>query len=144
MTISRTLVNGNKSQRGTTLIETLVALLVLSIGLLGVAGLQLSSLQNNRGAHLRSQAQVMSYDIADRMRANRDTALKGGYTIGFGATATGTGVAVVDLNNWKAALAVALPSGDGQVETVGTNMIRITVRWTDTIGTQQFTTQTRI
>jgi type IV pilus assembly protein PilV len=144
MKTSRTPVNAIKSERGTTLIETLVALLVLSIGLLGVAGLQLTSLQNNRGAHLRSQAQVMSYDIADRMRANRTTAQAGGYSILFGATATGTGVAVVDLNNWKTALAIALPSGDGQVETVGGNMIRITVRWTDTIGTQQFTTQTRI
>jgi type IV pilus assembly protein PilV len=144
MKLSRNQVKANKPQRGTTLIETLVALLVLSIGLLGVAGLQLTSLQNNRGAHLRSQAQVMSYDIADRMRANRDAALKGGYTIGFGATATGTGVAVIDLTNWKAALAIALPSGDGQVETIGTNMIRISVRWTDTLGTQQFTTQTRI
>lgn len=138
-------MNANKSERGTTLIETLVALLVLSIGLLGVAGLQLTSLQNNRGAHFRSQAQVMSYDIADRMRANRDIALKGGYTIAIGATATGTGVAVVDLNDWKAALAVALPGGDGQVETIpGTPMIRITVQWTDTIGPQKFTTQTRI
>jgi type IV pilus assembly protein PilV len=137
-------VKAKKLERGTTLIETLVALLVLCIGLLGVAGLQLTSLQDNRGAHLRSQAQVLSYDIADRMRANRTAALAGGYTIGLGATATGTTVSVIDLNNWKQSLALTLPAGDGQIDTVNGNMIRITVQWTDTIGTQQFTTQTRI
>lgn len=144
MKISRTFVNANKLERGTTLIETLVALLVLSIGLLGVAGMQMTSLQSNRGAHLRSQAQVLSYDIADRMRANRTSALAGNYVIGFGAAATGTTVAVADLIAWKAALAAGLPVGDGQIELLGTNMMRITVRWTDSLGTQQFTTQTRI
>ena len=137
-------MNVKKLERGTTLIETLVALLVLSIGLLGIAGMQLTSLQSNRGAHLRSQAQVLSYDIADRMRANRTAALAGNYVISFGATPTGTTVSVSDLIAWKAALAAVLPTGDGQIDIVGTNMMRITVRWTDTLGTQQFTTQTRI
>lgn len=144
MKISGIFVKTNKLERGTTLIETLVALLVLSIGLLGIAGMQMTSLQNNRGAHLRSQAQVLSYDIADRMRANRNAALMGGYTIAFGASASGSTVQVIDLNNWKQSLAAALPAGDGQIDIVGTNMVRITVRWTDSLGTQQFTTQTRI
>ena len=42
-----------KTQRGTTLVEVLVALVVLSVGLLGIAALQMTSLRNNRGAHLR-------------------------------------------------------------------------------------------
>jgi type IV pilus assembly protein PilV len=138
------LVKTNKLERGTTLIETMVALLVLSIGLLGIAGMQMTSLQNNRGAHLRSQAQVLSYDIADRMRANREAALKGGYNISFGATMTGTTVQVIDLNNWKQALSVALPAGDGQVQLLAGDIVRVTVRWTDSLGLQQFTTQTRI
>jgi type IV pilus assembly protein PilV len=132
--------------RGTTLIETLVALLVLSIGLLGVAGLQMTSLQNNRGAHLRSQAQVLAYDIADRMRANRNVALTGGYFIAFGAVAAGATIEAVDLQNWKQSLSVGLPGGDGRIDPapLGTNMVRITVSWTDSVGPQQFTTQTRI
>ena len=81
--------SAHRAQRGTTLIETLVALLVLSIGLLGVAALQITSLQNNRGAHMRSQASVLAYAIADRMRANRNVALAGGYNVVFGATPTG-------------------------------------------------------
>ncbi|HLA73160.1 MAG TPA: type IV pilus modification protein PilV [Steroidobacteraceae bacterium] len=134
-----------KKVRGTTLVETLVALLVLSIGLLGVAGMQMTSLQNNRGAHLRSQAQVLAYDIADRMRANRTVALAGGYIIALGATVANDGtIQAIDLESWKGALAVTLPGGDGQVDQIGLNLVRITVRWTDSLGTQQFTTQTRI
>ncbi len=57
---------------GFTLVEALVALLAPSIGLLGVAGLQLSGLRNNLSAAWRSQATYLSYDIIDRMRANRD------------------------------------------------------------------------
>src|SRR4030095_5211790 len=96
MRTGMTSMRTNRLARGTTLIETLVALLVLSIGLLGIAGMQMTSLQNNRGAHLRSQAQVLSYDIADRMRANRIAALAGGYVIAFGATASGTTVQAND------------------------------------------------
>lgn len=149
MKYARTVVIANKLERGTTLIETLVALLVLSIGLLGIAGMQMTSLQNNRGAHLRSQAQVLSYDIADRMRANRIAATTGpGYTIGFGAVATGTTVLAADLITWKQALAATLPAGDGRIDIVPgtTNVVRITVQWTDSTSTtaQQFTTRTRI
>jgi type IV pilus assembly protein PilV len=135
------------SQRGTTLIEALVALLVLSIGLLGVAGLQMTSLRNNRSAHLRSQAQVMAYDITDRMRANRETALDGGYNIDIGESgATGTLVGD-DLVRWKDALRDSLPSGDGSVLIDdATNVVLITIQWTDTMSAavQSFTTRTRI
>ena len=66
-------------QSGMTLIETLVALLVLSIGLLRCrAALQMTSLRNNHAAHTRSQATALAYDIADRMRANRTVAVGGG------------------------------------------------------------------
>ena len=58
--------------RGFTLVEVLVALVVLSIGLLGVAALQLTSLRSNHSSAMRSQATFLAYDIIDRMRANRD------------------------------------------------------------------------
>ena len=56
--------------RGFSLIEVLVALLVLSIGLLGLAALQTTSLQYNTGSYFRTQATFLAYDILDRMRAN--------------------------------------------------------------------------
>ena len=58
------------SQNGFSLVELLVAVLVLGVGILGVSGLQLVSLQNNRDALMRSDAQQMAYDILDRVRVN--------------------------------------------------------------------------
>ncbi len=140
---SSTRFRARNAQRGTTLIETLVALLVLSIGLLGVAALQMTSLRNNRGAHLRSQAQVMAYDITDRMRANRQNALDGLYNVALGSTpAVGT-LPNTDLARWKAAMTAALPSGDGSVAIIG-NVVLITITWTDSLGAESFTTRTRI
>jgi len=132
-----------KTQRGTTLVEVLVALVVLSVGLLGIAALQMTSLRNNRGAHLRSQAQVLAYDIADRMRANRNVALANAYVVALGVTPAGGTLNALDLQEWKATLAQALPSGDGEITRVG-NMFRIRIRWTDSIGVQTFYTRTQI
>jgi type IV pilus assembly protein PilV len=132
-----------KTQRGTTLVETLVALVVLSVGLLGIAALQMTSLRNNRGAHLRSQAQVLAYDIADRMRANRNVALANAYVVALGVTPAGGTLDALDLQGWKATLAQALPSGDGEITRVG-NMFRIRITWTDSLGVQTFDTRTQI
>ena len=52
-----------RSQRGFSLIEILVAVLVMGVGVLGVTGLQMVSLQNNRDALLRTEALQMAYDI---------------------------------------------------------------------------------
>jgi len=60
----------SQTNRGFTLLEVLVALLVLSIGLLGLAALQTTSLQYNTGSYFRTQATFLAYDIMDRMRAN--------------------------------------------------------------------------
>lgn len=64
--------SNRNSQSGFTLLEVLITLIVMAIGLLGLAGLQVVSLRNNHGAYLRSQAITQSYDIVDRMRANAD------------------------------------------------------------------------
>ena len=131
------------AQRGATLVEVLVALLVLSIGLLGVAALQVSALQTNQGAHVRSQASVLAYDIADRMRANRAVALAGGYNVLYTVTPSGGALNELDLQNWKAALTNTLPTGEGEISLVG-NIALIRVRWTDKSGTQVFETRTQI
>jgi type IV pilus assembly protein PilV len=140
-------------QSGMTLIETLVALLVLSIGLLGVAALQMTSLRNNHAAHTRSQATALAYDIADRMRANRTVAVGGGYNIALGALpgAPAT-LADIDILAWKNSLGAALPAGDGAITTDAAvtgdpNIVRITIRWDDSRGVEapvQFVTDTRL
>ncbi|MBX3704488.1 MAG: type IV pilus modification protein PilV [Steroidobacteraceae bacterium] len=132
-----------RRQRGATLVEALVALLVLSIGLLGVAALQMEALRSNHGAHLRSQATVLAQDIADRMRANRTAALAGAYDIALGANPAGAALSDLDLTTWKDTLADILPAGDGAVALAG-NVATITVQWTDRLGTDTFTTETEL
>jgi type IV pilus assembly protein PilV len=56
--------------RGFSMIELLVAVLVMGIGVLGISALQMVSLQNNRGALQRAEAVNLAYDMMDRIRAN--------------------------------------------------------------------------
>ncbi len=137
--------SGTGRARGMTLVEVLVALVVLSVGLLGIAGMQMTTLRNNLGAHLRSQATVLAYDITDRMRANRDRAIGNNYLTGYGAGPAGTLIEQVDLRAWKTTLANTLPQGDGQIQRVG-NSFRITIRWTEANATTPttFVTHTQI
>ena len=112
------------AQRGFTLIEVLVSALILSLGLVGVAGLQALSLKNNQSAYMRSQASALAYDLADRMRTNVAGANAGFYAPASAAlhasctTTAGCSVqqsAQNDLAEWNAALAANLPMGTGFV-----------------------------
>jgi len=113
-----------KQQSGFTLIEVLVSVLVLSIGLVGVAALQGVSLKNTQSAFMRSQATALAYDVADRMRANVIAARTGLYDPDTAAAVTAckstTGctaqdMAKHDLAEWNAAIATYLPMGQGFV-----------------------------
>ncbi|MCO5094817.1 MAG: type IV pilus modification protein PilV [Xanthomonadaceae bacterium] len=57
-------------QRGFTLLEVLISVLVFSVGLLGVAGLMVLSVRTNHSAFLRTQASFLAESMADRMRTN--------------------------------------------------------------------------
>lgn len=151
---------------GFTLVEVLVAVLVLSIGLLGVARLVLAAVKANDSAYFRGQATALAYSILDEMRANRAYALTSpGYTVAYGAYAnpgvTCTGVASTctpaqiaqyDLYMWKQQLSAAstvttgaLPSGDGQIVMTypagsGEVMATITITWDDSVAQWAFGT----
>jgi len=134
---------------GFTLVEALVALLVLSIGLLGVAAMQLSSLQANNGAFQRTQATFLAQDIADRMRANRAAALAGDYDFNFGdaAPVAPATVAEDDIVAWKTRLAATLPAGsagdppDAEIATdLATNTVTVSIRWDDSKGADNLLT----
>src|ERR1700733_499043 len=73
---------------GFTLIEVLVSMVILSIGLLGIAKLMLFSSRSNDSAYLRSQATELAYEILDNMRANRQEAIALTYNTTAGAVAT--------------------------------------------------------
>ena len=66
-------------QGGMTLIEILVSLLILAIGMLGMAGLQTVSLRNTQSAYQRTQAAILSNDIVERVRANLQGVEDGSY-----------------------------------------------------------------
>ena len=122
--------------RGFTLVEVLVALLVLSIGMLGIAALYLDSLRASRAALYRTQAVALASDIADRIRANRNPL--DAYDCG-GECVAGTGgnaVAITDINAWLANVQRELPEGICSLTfTAGAvnapNVYDVAVTWTE-------------
>lgn len=131
-------------QSGFTLLEVLVAMLVLSIGLLGLAGLMASSMRNNQSAYHSTQATWLAYDILDRMRANRAGALAGEYAaanaLGSPATCSTTAptglIAARDISGWKNMIACALPVGDGRITVTPANRrVSVTIQWNDSRAT---------
>jgi len=119
-------------QGGFSIIEVLVALLVLAIGLLGLAALQAQGLRFNHDAYVRSQATNLAYDIVDRMRANRDNAAD--YTVadpGLACDPTDASIDM-DLSCWYESLDATLPGGNGLITANGAaNFYDVTVRWVD-------------
>lgn len=133
-------------EQGFTLIEVMVTIVVTAIGLLAFAGLLTKAVTANRQAYMRTQADIMAYDLAERMRVNRAAAVSGAYNLALGATPSGSSVASIDLQDWKSALLRTLPSGNASVSVDGSGNVVISVRWDDdNDGTPTiFTTQTTI
>jgi len=142
---------------GFTLVEVLVALVILSGGLLGLAALQTTTLSNNQSAYNRSQATQLAYDIVDRMRANLTEAqllANSQYAVFvpnppfpsnpncYATTGcTTTVLAQNDLNEWNNAIAATLPGCGYIIPSCGSNscgsiavngtLYTITIKWDD-------------
>lgn len=135
---------------GYSLLEVLVGLIILAIGLLGLAGMQMVSLRQNNDAYLRSQATLHAYDILDRMRANRSHALDGRYEIEYGKTPLATLPTAVkeDLVAWKGNLAALPGPGDGEIEMTDGTIVIVRVKWQESrdedADWQEFTTQSEL
>jgi len=137
-----------KRQAGFSLVEMLVATLVLSLGLLGIAGMQTLSLRNNNNSYMSTQANLMAYDIVDSMRANRDAALASSYNIAMSSSApAGNAVWETDLRTWLGNVG-SLPNGDGSVDCDAANDVcTIKVRWAaygDTVNLTSISVSTEI
>ena len=124
-----------RRQTGFSLIEIMITMVVLSIGLLGIAGIIVTNLKNTQSASSRGQATFLINDIVDRMRANRVAAetIPSPYALALGGTGSGVaGVPGTDLRDWVDSLQAALPEGKGSVVVDNaTRNITVTVQWND-------------
>ncbi len=136
------------NHNGFTLVEVMVALVIFSISMLGLAGLQISALRDNQIANQHTIATQLASDMAERIRANPAGADNGSYSTVtiqpgsapdcYGASCGYADIAQMDAYEWFAALQNALPSGTGEVVS-NSGGFTITVKWdqdrTGTSGT---------
>ncbi len=110
--------------RGFTLLEVLIATLVLAVGLLGIAGLQVTGQRSNASSLMRTQATLFATDIAERMRANNLGFRAGDYNLAAAtahagctsiAGCTAAEMAENDMSAWSANINNTLPAGVGIV-----------------------------
>ncbi|MBL6750108.1 MAG: type IV pilus modification protein PilV [Nevskia sp.] len=132
-----------QGERGFTLLEVLIAVVVLSIGILGVSKLMFTAIKSNDDAAMRMRATILANAIMDSMRANYAGSTTGLYDVAHinayassascvGAVCSATQIAQSDLANWKTLLSNALPLYDGTIVTDTNNNYRratVTVWW---------------
>jgi type IV pilus assembly protein PilV len=147
------IVKFQSKQSGFSMLEVLVALVVVSVGLLGIAGIIATGLKVNGSSYARSQVSWQANDIIDSMRANITAAQANPspYNLAIGTAApTTTDVASTDLARWRTALSTTLPAGTGSVTLdPATQKVTVVVQWNDSRATggaaaQQFITETRL
>jgi type IV pilus assembly protein PilV len=117
--------NAPRRAAGFTMVEAMVALVVLAVGMLGIAGLYVTTLRSGGGAIYRMQAVNLASDLADRIRANRTANV---FYLGpaannncYGAAAVDCAPALMAANDlfvWQAQVAATLPSGTSAVNVV--------------------------
>lgn len=126
--------------RGFSMVEALVALVVLGVGMLGIASLYVITLRSSGSAISRMQAVNLASDLGDRIRANRmagvayegSPATSGDGCIGAAANCSPQQMAAHDLFVWEQQIAAALPGGSGSVEvddTTNPSTYVITLTW---------------
>lgn len=136
-----------KNERGVGLIEVLVTLLILSTTLIALSALQTRSLQFNQGAYFRSQANMLAYDMLDRIRINDSLPstsvspapareLLSTYTMSEtasgSASAATSPLSAADKYQWLRSINASLPGGKGKIACDDTTRIcRVEITWTE-------------
>lgn len=140
---SRRSVYNARSETGATLIEVMISVLIMAIGLLGIAAMQAAALRNSQSSLERSQAVISTYTVLDAMRANRQAALAGAYnTADFLCATNGSGsLAALDqaawIKGWRSTLGVEGTSDTdvcGKIDCVS-DICKISLRWNDSRAT---------
>ena len=112
------LIKTEKQQHGFSLVEVLIALIIMSVGMLGIATLFVQSMQAGRTSMFRHHAVTLAGDVADRIRANPRAGIAyAGQGADNGCVATGNdctevAMAANDIFQWDAQVVESLPNGD--------------------------------
>lgn len=138
---------GMRRVRGVSLIEVLVAILIVSLGLLALAGLLNVSSRVAKTSEYRATAAQLAADMVDRMRANRAGATAGNYSQAPSALSTAKAtqvscanvtsctaeeIANQDKAEWNTLVFNALPGGTGYIDYTGTSGVGdLWIIWTD-------------
>ena len=127
-----------RRQRGDTMIEVLVTIIIIAVGVLGTAALQVTTLKNLSTSHSASVAAIVAEDFSERMRANPTVALADGYVHKVAPAVYPdcaanvcdmAQLAVYDTGTWWDQLTTVLPAGRAEVTRgLGTTFV-LTVRW---------------
>jgi type IV pilus assembly protein PilV len=126
-----------RRQRGVSLLEVMIAVLIMGIGLLGIAAMQTTALRNSQSSLERSQAVILAYSMFDSMRANRTAALNGDYNMGKTCTPIAAGtLADNDRRSWLQGMRSnrVLGTGDdtcGEITCPANSPCTVTVFWDD-------------
>lgn len=122
-------------QKGFSLLEVLISAVVLAVGMLGIASLQLNAIRYNNSAQLRSIAIAQAGNMIDRMMANGEGINAGSYNNISGtpslpvcSTCTPGQIAQRDVYLWNTGNSQLLPSGQGTIVRSG-NQFTVTIRW---------------
>lgn len=138
-------------QKGFSLIEVMIAVLVLSGAIMAMAYLQVIGLRNANSAYMRSQATMLAYDIVDRIRANRAGTANYDLLISAATPVADATIATADKIDWRNSIADTLPNGAGGIE-IDSGVAAVTITWFDNSQdatsaqpqTQTFTYSTRL
>ncbi len=133
-------IHASRRQRGFSLIEVLIALVIMSVGMLGIAGLFVQGMQAGRTSVLRHHAVTLAGDIADRIRANPragvayEGAAADGGCVGYGTDCNEATMAAHDVFLWEQQALDSLPTGAVAVDfdnTATPPLYTIDVTWTE-------------
>lgn len=135
MSYRNSFMQSSVRQRGFTLLEVLIALLVLSFGLLGLAALQAYAVKANQSANFRSQATALANMMLDNIRANRVN-LVSYYADDYAditceSNPPASPPAAFELGEWQREIRCLLPNGRGAVAPISANEVAVCIRWSD-------------